>query len=94
MATNSPKSEARINFRLPADLKQQIEQAAAHLGQSVSEFAASNLAQAAQETIREQSVTQLTNRDRDLFFALLDDVEAQPNDALKAAAQNYTQQME
>jgi uncharacterized protein (DUF1778 family) len=33
------KNDARLNFRLPNELKQVIEQAAAYLGQTVSEFA-------------------------------------------------------
>ena len=35
--------DARLNFRLPADLKEVIEEAAASLGQSVSEFAVRTL---------------------------------------------------
>ncbi len=35
--------DARLNFRLSADLKEVIEEAAASLGQSVSDFAVSTL---------------------------------------------------
>ena len=37
------KSDARLNFRLPVELKATIERAAAQLGQSVSDFAVSTL---------------------------------------------------
>lgn len=42
MSTHS-RSDARLNFRLPNELKIVIEQAAGYLGQSVSEFAVSTL---------------------------------------------------
>jgi hypothetical protein len=34
-------------------------------------------------------VTELSNRDRDIFIALLADAEARPNKALAAAARTY-----
>jgi uncharacterized protein (DUF1778 family) len=81
-------NDARLNFRLPADIKTAIEQAAAATGQSVSDFAVSTLARAAREVIRDQQVTELTNRDRDLFLALLDNPPP-PTAALKKAAARY-----
>jgi uncharacterized protein (DUF1778 family) len=81
--------QARLNFRLPRELKEVIEAAAAHRGQSVSEFAVSTLAQSARGVIQEHDVTVLSNRDRDLFLSLLDDVDAKPNEALKKAAERY-----
>ena len=44
MSTHIQTNDARLNFRLPADLKQTIEEAAARLGQSVTDFAVSTLA--------------------------------------------------
>jgi uncharacterized protein (DUF1778 family) len=85
----SAKNDARLNFRLPADLKAVIEEAAATLGQSVSDFAVSTLVRTARTVLRQQDVTELSARDRDLFIALLDDVEAKPNKALTAAARRY-----
>ncbi len=88
MATDIP-SDARLDFRLPADVKTTIEAAAACLGQSVSDFAISTLAQTARSVIEQHLITRLSNRDRDSFMALLDDTDARPNKALKAAAQTY-----
>jgi uncharacterized protein (DUF1778 family) len=88
MATASA-SDARLNFRLPSDLKSVIEEAAASLGQTVSDFAIATLVQAAQRVIRDQSVTELTRRDRDAFLALLDDADLKPNRALRKAAAAY-----
>ena len=56
MATDSP-NEVRLNFRLPAELKTTIEEAAACLGQSVSDFAISSLAQTARSVIEQTQVT-------------------------------------
>ncbi len=43
MATPTSSHDARLNFRLPAEIKQDIEDAAACLGQSVTDFAVSTL---------------------------------------------------
>ena len=87
MATGA--RDARLNFRLSADLKEVIEEAAASLGQSVSDFAVSTLVQQARSVIEQRNVTTLSDRDRDRFIALLDDAEARPNAALVKAAKRY-----
>jgi len=84
---------ARLNFRLAPDLKAVIEEAAAILGQSVSDFAVSTLVQTARDVLHQQSVTELSNRDRDIFLAILDDPTAKPNRALAAAAKRYRQHL-
>lgn len=81
--------DSRLNFRLPSELKEVIEEAAASLGQSVSEFAVGTLVQQAREVVHQQRVTVLSDRDRDRFLALLDDTEVQPNAALIKAAKRY-----
>lgn len=88
MATDA-KREARLNFRLPANLKQVIEEAAASLGQTVSNFAVAVLVQSARSVIRDRSITDLSRRDRDRLLAYLDDEAARPNKALKAAVAKY-----
>jgi uncharacterized protein (DUF1778 family) len=93
MAT-TPKSEARLNFRLPSELKQSIEAAAAISGQTVSDFAVSVLAQSAKDVVHEHDVTVLSQRDRKLVMALLDDIDLKPNKKLRSAAQFYKKQME
>jgi uncharacterized protein (DUF1778 family) len=87
MSTDA-NSDAGLNFRLPAEFKQTIELAAAELGQTVSDFAVSTLVRKARHVLREMSVTRLSNRDRDIFIAMLDDVESQPNERLLKAAAN------
>ncbi|MBI3465293.1 MAG: DUF1778 domain-containing protein [Planctomycetes bacterium] len=91
MATTN-KNDARLQLRLPADLKREIEEAAAHLGQSVSEFAVSTLVQVARDVNEQQKVTKLSNRDRDIFLAMLE-ADREPNKALIEAAEFYKKQM-
>lgn len=87
------RSDARINFRLSSDLKKTIEDAAAEMGQSVSDFAISTLVQTARRILHEQQVTRLSERDRQRFVAMLDDESSQPNDALVKAAKRYKKQV-
>ncbi len=87
--SQSVKNKARLNMRLPAELKTVIEAAAAHLGQSVSDYAVSTLVQNARNVLQQHNVTVLSNRGRDLFVALLDDADAKPNKALRDAARRY-----
>jgi uncharacterized protein (DUF1778 family) len=85
----SARADARINVRLPSELKQTIEEAAAVLGQTVSEFTISTVVQEARQVLEAAQVTRLSLRDRDRFLAALDDVDATPNAALKAAAERH-----
>jgi uncharacterized protein (DUF1778 family) len=89
---STSKREARLNFRLPAQLKDTIEEAATRLGQTVSDFAISTLVHTAQKVLREQQATMLSQRDRDAFIAMLDDQSARPNKALTSAAKRYKKQ--
>jgi uncharacterized protein (DUF1778 family) len=80
--------DARLDFRLSSQLKELIVEAACISGQSVSDFAVSTLAETARRIVQQNSVTTLSNRDRDIFLALLD-ADAQPNAALKQAAERF-----
>jgi uncharacterized protein (DUF1778 family) len=82
-------NNARLNFRLPAHLKELIERAAAQTGQTVSDFAVSTLSANARAVLQQQEITELSNRDRDLFLAMLDNTASKPNKALIAAAKRY-----
>ncbi len=89
MASDTGKNDARLNFRLPAEIKETIEEAAARLGQTVSDFAVSTLAQTARRVIQEHDITRLSQQDRQRFVALLDDSHVEPNKALTRAANRY-----
>ncbi len=90
---STAKSEARINFRLSKELKQTIEDAAAEMGQSVSDFAVSTLVQTARKILHDQQVTRLSDRDRQHFVSILDGESSKPNDALASAAKRYKKQV-
>ena len=70
MATANTK-EARLNFRLPSDLKKVIEEAATAMGQSVSDYAIATLVKNSQAVLQQSQTTVLSNRDRKTFMALL-----------------------
>ena len=91
MATT--QSDARLNFRLKSDLKKIIEDAAAHTGQTVSDFAISTLVEASRRVLHDQEVTRLSERDRQLFAEMLDDRSTKPNEALAKAAKRYKKQV-
>ena len=78
----------QMNFRLPLEVKHFIERAAIVSGMTVTDFAISSLLERAQEVLDRQEQRILSDRDRDLFLALLEE-EAEPNEALKQAAQRY-----
>ena len=86
-------SDARLNFRLTTELKRIIEDAAAHTGQTVSDFAISTLVQASRRILHEQQVTRLSERDRQLFVEMLDNDSAKPNAALTRSAQLYKKEV-
>ena len=87
--TITTKQKERLDFRLLAEQKRRIERAAALTGQTVTDFAAAALDERASEVLQSHEVTELSDRDRDMFLAMLDDVDTQPNEALRAAAQTY-----
>lgn len=90
---STARSDARINFRLSNELKQTIEDAAAEMGQSVSDFAVSTLVQTARKILHDQQLTRLSDRDRQRFLAMLDGESSKPNDALVKAASRYRKQV-
>lgn len=81
----------RLDVRLPRESKQLVEQAASQLGQSVSNFVVSTVTRRARKVLRDQSVIELSNRDRDRFLAALDDADLEPSPALLRAAERHAQ---
>ena len=88
MATLESKNDARLDFRLNSALKEIIERAAYASGRSVSDFAVSTLLKAAREVLLAEQTIQLSDRDREVFLAMLD-ADVQPNEALARAAKRY-----
>jgi len=77
----------RIDLRVNKRAKTLIEKAAARAGQSVSDFAKDTLLSRSRHVLQ-QHQTVLSDRDRDIFLAMLD-ADATANAALKKAVKTY-----
>ena len=87
-----PSRPARLEARVTRAQKRLIEHAAELRGTSVTDFVVTNLQEAAVATIRDFETLSLRDEERELFVhALLNPLE--PNDAAKAAAARYKEQM-
>lgn len=81
-------AQARLHFRLPQEFKEIIERAALASGLTLTDFAISSLLQSAHDVLERLAERQLSDRDRDIFLAMLDE-DAEPNESLKKAARRY-----
>lgn len=79
---------ARLNFRLPPEIKEKIENAALVSGVTVTDFAITTLADAAEEVLEKHQTRMLSNRDRDIFLEMLENP-PEPNEVLKKAVSEY-----
>jgi uncharacterized protein (DUF1778 family) len=84
----APNNPARLSFRLSEDQKALIEQAAATLGQTVSDFAIGSLLRMAEETMQSHHTTIISRHDQEAFLAMLND-DSPPNEALRKAMARY-----
>lgn len=79
---------ARIEARVTAKQKRLFERAAKLAGVTLTDFMISSMQRAATQTIQEQAMLRLTERDQQAFInALLNPPE--PNEALRKAAKAY-----
>lgn len=81
-------NQARVDFRTTPEIKSLIEQAAAIYGTTVSEYIKATVVEKSREIIERNETRILSDRDRDVFLALLDSPAA-PNQALLAAAAEF-----
>lgn len=79
---------ARLNFRLPSEIKKRVENAALVSGITVTDFAISALERSANQVLSQHEVRKLSTRDRDMFLAMLDDP-PEPNEALRKAVKRW-----
>ncbi len=86
----TPKKQARLALRLSEDHKQRIERAAAMTGQTLNSFVSTEIVRRADEILEKEEVRRLSNRDRDIFLALLD-ADPEPTEAAKEAAARFNQ---
>ena len=78
----------RLDVRLAEDVKRLIEEAASCMGQSVSAFAVSALAEKARSVVSQHRAIALSARDRDRFLAALE-ADTEPTKRLKRAARRH-----
>lgn len=82
------QGEARLSFRIDLELKELIELAAMHTGQTVSSYAISTLVRDARRIIEDRHTTYLSERDWEIFMDLMDNPPP-PNEALIRAMQHH-----
>jgi uncharacterized protein (DUF1778 family) len=80
--------DSRLDVRVNRKLKELIQEAAALTGQTLSDFVISTLTERAHHIVQQERLTVLSDRDRDLFLAMLD-ADTKPNAALRKAAAWY-----
>lgn len=78
----SDTTSPRVEFRMPQDLKREVEEAAALLGSTFTAFATQALVERAREVRREYGLTVLCDEARDSFVELMTDPPA-PSEALR-----------
>jgi uncharacterized protein (DUF1778 family) len=81
--------DSRLDVRLSRQAKKLIQEAADLSGQSLTDFVVSTLSEKARRIVHQERLTVLSDRDRDLFLALLD-ADAKPNAELRKAAKWYS----
>ena len=88
--TSPTKDYTRLSCRLSARIKHQAEEAAALLGQSITDFTESALAEKAQAVLDKHERIVLSERDFARFVELVENPAA-PTEALQAAAAKYAE---
>ena len=79
---------SRLNFRLPVELKEKIERAAVVSGVTVTDFAITALASSAENVLEKHQNRVLSDRDRDVFLAMIENP-PDPNETLKKAVREH-----
>ena len=85
--------ESRIDVRVRPEQKELLERAALIKGMSLSAYLLSNSLEKARVEIEKHQKLVLSDRDRDLFIALMSEP-PEPNQALKEAMTKYQQDYE
>ncbi|MCP9496776.1 MAG: DUF1778 domain-containing protein [Pyrinomonadaceae bacterium MAG19_C2-C3] len=78
-----------LDFQLPPEAREKIERAAVASGMTVTDFAIHALVSSADEVLERQHTRTLSDRDRDIFLALLD-ADDEPNEALQGAFEAHS----
>lgn len=87
MAASAVKIE-RIEVRVPAELKRDVERAADLTGRSITDFVTGVVEPAVRATLADHARTVLAEADREAFFAALENP-PKPTAKLRDAADRY-----
>lgn len=79
---------SRLNFRLPSEVKERIENAALVSGLTVTDFAINALVNSAEQVLEAHHKRRLSKRDRDIFLDMLENPPT-PNAALRGAVKEH-----
>ena len=90
MAKTHSLETARVEFRMPAELKQEVEEAAALVGATFTSFATEILVERARQVKREHAQTVLSDTERDAFLDMLSKTTV-PSDSLVKLMQTQVQ---
>ena len=88
ISTSQPKTSDRINCRISPTIKARVEEAAQALGQSITTFTETALAEKAQSVLAEQERIVLSEAQFARFVEILEDP-SPPTPALVRAMQKY-----
>ena len=84
----APQEYERLSCRIHAHIKERAERAAQALGQNITTFTETALAEKADAVLQREEEILLSERDFTLFMQLIQNAPA-PTDALRRAAQDY-----
>lgn len=85
MFSTSSVNDARVTARIPSQIKETLEQAAALSGATLNQFLVQSALKEAHKILEAERVIHLSQQDADRVFSLIENP-PEPNSALKAAA--------
>ena len=92
--SSRPSRSERLEARISPALKDKFQRAAAARGQTLTEFVVSVLAEAADRTVREQEIIELTERDQRAFAEALLSPSGRPTSKLVEAVAMHRRRVE
>lgn len=81
MAKTQTQETARVEFRMPPKLKQEVEEAAALVGLTFTSFATEALIARSRQVKRDHTLTKMGDQERDAFLMLISNP-PEPSEAL------------
>ena len=86
--SNTAKKDERVTTRIPQKVKNTIEQAASITGATLNQFIIQAALKEAQQILEAERVINLSEKDAEIVFSLLENPPA-PNENLKKAAEKH-----